>query len=123
MTVAPLVGYRALRAVNAFHTLLMGLKMTPAYIGEPYEKFFEAFEDMPEAEKEKLLRLAVTLVPMTEEEVLAIAEFAKDSNGIAVRKEAVAGMKPDQLFEIVVMVGMEISRVKIDILSKDEKKK
>ena len=48
MEVAKLEGYKSLRALNAFHTLMLGLKMLPAYGAIPYEEFYQTMSEMPD---------------------------------------------------------------------------
>lgn len=123
MKVLPLVGFKSLKALNAFHTLLLGLKMLPAYVEMPYEKFYESFDEMSDAEKENCVRQAVLHVPLNEEEFQALAGFATDANGIGISKENIANFTPDQMYEMLVAVCLEIGKIKIEILTKAEKKK
>ncbi len=122
-TVLPLQGYASLRALNAFHALLLGLKMLPAYIGEPYEKFYEGFRTKTEGEKETLLREAVAFVQLSPEEVAALVSFCTDKNGIPFSAINQKNLTPDEMFEVIVAVCMEIGKIKIDLVSEDEKKK
>lgn len=119
----PLQGYKSLRALNAFHALLLGLKMLPAYMAVPYVEFYAAFETKTDAEKETALREALAFVQLSPEEVEALISFATDANGIPYGPANLANLKPDELFELIVAVCMEIGRIKIDLVSKDEKKK
>lgn len=119
----PLVGMKSLRALNAFHTLLLGLKMLPAYFQLDYVTFFESFEEKTEAQKETLLREAAAFVQLSDDEVHALVSFSTDVNGVAYGPSNVANLKPDELFEVIVAVCMEIGRIKIDLVSAAEKKK
>ncbi len=123
MRVLPLVGFKALKALNAFHTLLLGLKMLPSYVDVSYEKFYEGFDEMSDTEKENAVRQAVLHVPLTEEEFQALAGFATDSNGLAISQLNLANFSPDQIYEMLVAVCLEIGKIKIEILTKSEKKK
>lgn len=123
MRILPLKGYKSLKALNAFHTLLLGLKMLPAYQLEDYETFYEGFSHRSEAEKERLLKEAVLFVPLQSEEVEAIIAFATDKNGIPYSEVNQKNMTPDELVECIVAVCMEIGKIKIELLSNDEKKK
>ncbi len=119
----PLQGYKSLRALNAFHTLLLGLKMLPAYMAEDYQSFFAAFKEKGEEEKERNLREAASFVQLSPEEVGALVSFATDANGIPYSEVNQGNLGPVELFEIIVAVCMEIGRIKIDLVSEDEKKK
>ncbi len=122
-TVLPLQGYNSLRALNAFHALLLGLKMLPAYIDEPYEKFYEGFRTKTETQKETLLREAVAFVQLSPGEVEALISFSTDRNGVPYSAFNQKNLTPDEIFEVCVAVCMAIGQIKIDLVSADEKKK
>lgn len=88
-----------------------------------YQTFYASFEKMDDAQKEKMLREAVAFVQLSPEEVDAVLCFATDKNGIAYTDVNKGNLTPDELFEIIVAVGMEISKIKIELVSSDEKKK
>lgn len=121
--ILPLIGTKSLRALNAFNVLLLGLKMLPAYLAEDYETFYASFAGKTEAEKEKLLREAVVFVPLAEDELAALVCFATDKNGVPYTAVNIKNLTMEALFEVVVAVCMEIGRIKIDLISEEEKKK
>lgn len=123
MKVLPLVGYKSLRALNAFHTLLLGLKMLPIYLNEDYVSFFASFKEKDDGAKEDALRQSIAFVQLSTEEVEAVVSFATDSNGIPYAASNIKNLKPDELFEIIVAVCMEIGRIKVELVSEEEKKK
>lgn len=120
--VLPLKGYKSLRALNAFHSLLLGLKMLPAHMAEDYQTFFAAFKERTDAEKETSLREAAAFVQLSSEEVDALVAFATDANGVPYSEVNQKNLTPADLFEIIVAVCMEIGRIKIDLVSEQEKK-
>lgn len=122
MKVLPLKGYKSLRALNAFHALLLGLKMLPAYIQVSYEEFYASFSDKTEADKERLLREAAVFVQLGEDEVAALASFCTDKNGIPYSAINIGNLSAQELHAIVVAVCMEIGRIKIELVTEDEKK-
>ncbi len=122
MKVAELKGFKSLRALNVFHTLMLGLKMLPAYMTEQYEEFYEKLSKMEPASQEKLIREAALFVELQKEEVEALVCFCSDPNGVPYSKENLASLGPDQILEVIVSVCMEISKIKIDIISEREKK-
>lgn len=123
MQVLPLKGFKSLRALNAFHSLLLGLKMLPAYMLIPYEKFYAEFAAKTEGEKETLVREAALFVQLEEDEVGALLSFTADANGIPYSAINLRDLKPDAIHEMIVAVCMEIGRIKITLVSEDEKKK
>lgn len=121
--VLPLKGYKSLKALNAFNALLLGLKMLPEFLAIDYASFFDSFKEKTEGEKETLIRQAVAFVELDESEVLALVSFCCDANDVPYEPLNLSNLKPDELHEIIVSVCMEIGRIKIDLVSEDEKKK
>jgi len=121
--ILPLKGYASLKVLNAVNALLLGLKMLPEHVKTDYPTFFERFTEMPDSEKETLLRKAVAFVEIAKDEVEAIISFATDRNGVPYSAVNLKNLGPDEIHEIIVAVCMEISRFKIDLVSEDEKKK
>lgn len=121
--VLELKGFKSLRALNAFHALLLGLKMLPAYQSLSYEDFFAGFKDKTDGEKETCLREAAVFVQLAEDEIEALVCFCTDKNGVPYSSVNVKNLKLDELHEIIVAVCMEIGRIKINLVSEEEKKK
>jgi hypothetical protein len=96
--------------------------MLPAYIMEDYETFYGSFKEKSDAQKEKLIREAALFVQLNQDEVEAILSFAADQNGIPYSAVNLKNLNPGELHEIIVAVCMQIGRIKIEIVSEDEKK-
>lgn len=122
MKTRPLVGFKSLKALNVFSTLMMGLKMLPAYRAESYEAFLERVHAMPPEDQEKMIRQAAVFVDLEQEEVEALACFAEDANGIAFGPANLKTMGPVEIVDLIVLVCMEIAKIKVDFISEDEKK-
>jgi hypothetical protein len=122
MKVLELKGFKSLKALNAFHALMLGVKMLPAYQGEQYEEFYARIKGLEEKDQEKVIREAVLFVELQKDEVEALISFCADVNGVPYTAMSLKTMKPDHLVEIIVAVCMEISRIKIDFVSEAEKK-
>lgn len=120
--VLELKGYKSLRALNAFHALMLGLKMLPSYMGESYEEFFLRIQSMPPEDQKKMIREAALFVELQKEEVEALICFCADKNGVPYVSENLKGLAPDQILEIVIAVCFEISKIKIDFVTDTEKK-
>jgi hypothetical protein len=123
MKVLPLKGYKSLRALNVFHTLLLGMKMLPINVFKSYEEYFKEFDLMTEEQKETLIREAVLFVELTPDEIEAILSFCCDSNNIPFERSNIASLTADKIHEMIVSVCLEISKIKIDMVSENEKKK
>lgn len=120
--VTPLKGYKSLKALNAFHALMLGLKMLPSYMGETYEDFYAKVALMDLDSQEKLIKEAALFVELQQDEVSALMSFATDANGVPYSPENMKNLKPDELINIIVAVCLEISKIKIDFVSESEKK-
>ncbi len=122
MRVLELKGYKSLKALHAFHALMLGLKMLPSYIAESYEDFYDRVSKMPEVDQEKLIREAALFVELQKEEVESLLSFCADANGVPYSPENLKNLGPKELHEIIVAVCVQISKIKIDLVSTDEKK-
>lgn len=122
LDVLPLVGYKSLRAFNAFHALMLGLKMLPQYIGEDYEKFYSRLDKMEPEDQKKMIKEAALFVELDKTEVEAIICFCCDPNGVPYTKENLKSLAPNQIIDIIVAVCMEIVSIKVDFVTEDEKK-
>lgn len=122
LRVLELKGYKSLRALNAYHALMLGLKMLPQYMGETYEEFYARVEKMSKADQQKMIREAALFVNLEKEEVEALVCFCTDKNGIPYQAANLDNLKPDELHEVIVAVCTAISEIKIDFVSSNEKK-
>jgi hypothetical protein len=116
-------GFKSLKALNAFHALILGLKMIPQYQALSYEDFLASIELMAPSDQEKIIRQAATFVELQKEEVEAIISFVADDNGVPYGPANIKNLNPLQLVEVIVAVCKEIAAIKIDLIDEDEKKK
>jgi hypothetical protein len=123
MKVLELRGLKSLRVMNVFHTLILGLKMIPQYAHETYEDFYSKVAMMTPDDQEKIIREAVLFVELDQSEVEAALEFATDANGIPYRAENIKNLGPKEIMEAIVAVCMEVAKIKVDLVSENEKKK
>jgi hypothetical protein len=123
MQVLELKGIKALRALNVFHTLMLGLKMLPMHANVPYDKFFDEFQDKPDDEKMKMVRQAALFVELTKEDVEALAFFVADANGVRYQPANINNLSATDILDMVVAVAFAVGQIKIDSLSEEQKKK
>ncbi len=122
MKVLELKGYKSLRAMNAFHTLILGLKMLPSYAMESYEEFYSKVDLMPDSDQEKLIREAIVFVNLSQEEVEALLSFATDKNGVAYSAVNIKNLGPQDIMEAIVPVCLAIAKINVSLVTEDEKK-
>lgn len=122
MKVAELKGIESYRALNVFHKLMLGLKMLPSYFHLPYADFYEGIAAGTDESKEKIIREAALFVDLEPGEIETLACFCFDTNGVRYGKPSLKHLGPDQIFEIIVSVCVEISKITIDFVTEPEKK-
>ncbi len=122
MKVLDLKGYKSLKAFNAFHTLMLGLKMLPSYQMESYEDFLFKVDRMPEEDQEKCIREAAMFVTLQQEELEAILCFCTDKNGVPYGSANLKNLNPRELIDCIVAVSMEISKIPTGLIPENEKK-
>lgn len=116
-------GLDCIHACQAFHKLMFGLKMLPAYGGYTYEEFFSMIDAMSEADQEKMIREAIAFVKLENDELMDVVKWACDANGVRYSKENVKSLKPQDIHEILTAVCMVIAKEhRINFVSEDEKK-
>lgn len=112
-----------MRALNAFTTLLLGMKMLPANMHLTFEEWLSIVEGMDEYGRMKTLEYGARIVALDPEEVKALVCFCTDKNGIPYSAENLKTLGPGELVEVIVTVCMEIMQnVKIDLITEAEKK-
>jgi hypothetical protein len=121
-TVEPLVGLKSFWAMQSYHKLLLGIKMIPEYSQLAYEDFYAVVEMCSPEDKEKIIRKAVLLVNLESDEAYSLMAFCKDPNGVPYGRVNTTKMAPDEMFEILVSVCLEISQIKIKFVTEAEKK-
>lgn len=121
--VKELKGLESYWAFQAYHTLMLGLKMLPSYMTESYEDFYSRVQEMPPEDQRKLIHEAAIFVQLQKEEVEAIVSFCTDKNGVPYSKINMKNMKPDQYIEMIVAVCVEISKIEVNFVTDAEKKK
>lgn len=120
--VEPLVGYKSIRALNAFSALAMGLKMLPAYQLDTFEDFLSKVHAMSEEDQMKIIREGLMFVELSKEEVEAVASFVKDVNGVPYSSSNIHNLNTSQLVDVLAAVLFEIAQMEVDVISEDEKK-
>lgn len=122
MEVLELKGMKGYRAFQAFHKLMLGLKMIPAYLSESYEDFFNRASEMGEDDQERLIREAILFVDLEQYELEALLGHCPDPNGIPYTSASIKNLDPSQLVECMVAVCKTIIKIRVDFVGDAQKK-
>lgn len=117
-----LEGYESFLALQVWYKVMIGYKMFAPNAHFELEKFFEHLGDMDDAEKEKCVREALLITPLSKEDIELVSVFCSDANGVSFKQENMRKLSPSQVHDILAKVFMEITKIKINLLSEDEKK-
>lgn len=85
--------------------------------------FFEALKDCDELTRETILREALALVELDPDEVESILSFTTDSNGVPISRANIKNLPPDEIFERLLAVLLEVGKIRITLLTKEEKER
>lgn len=120
--VKELRGLESVWALNAYHTLVRGLAIEQACMGQEMDVTFAKFEALDAAGKERELRRAFSLVNLPEEDMQNLLLFALDANGIPYGKRTLKNIGPADLIEAMVAVCLEIAKITPRVCPEDVKK-
>jgi hypothetical protein len=122
MKTLELKGLKSYFALQAYGKLLLGLKMLPMYMGEDYVEFFKRIEAMSISDQENMIRQGSFLIDLTQDEIVSLARFVTDANGVPYGEENLKKLPPDEIFEIIVAVCLQCAKIKPKLTTDAEKK-
>lgn len=122
MEVLELRGLESVWAFNAYQTLLRGLALEQACLGQDMETTFANFEGLDLAGKERELRRAFSMVNLEKEDMLNLLTFVADVNGIPYAKKNLKNLGPTELTEAMLAVCLKISEIKPRLATEEVKK-
>ena len=120
--VKELRGLESVWALNAYHTLVRGLAIEQACLGQEMDTTLAKFEALDLAGKERELRRALTLVNLGEDDMRNLLLFALDVNGIPYGQRDCKKLGPAELIEAMVAVCLEIAKITPRVCPEDVKK-
>jgi hypothetical protein len=91
-------------------------------MGKSLEEFLSMIEEMPVADRKKIVREAVLVVTLERDEINSLMKFAADTNGVPFTQENTAKLSPKEFIEILDAVVQEIAAMEINFLTSAEKK-
>jgi len=108
-------GINGARAYHAALTFVRSIYYLPMICPErDYFKAVDWFDGLQDDEKRKMLKVAIDDGAMlSEEEIHAILLFAKDKNGVSLRKEVVKNLSAFEINEALLDVSCEIFKKKV----------
>ncbi len=107
-------GLKSPAGFQVLYTLLIGYYTVPTFDAKTdFNEFIKDFEAMPRERKKEVLKKAVCIVPLKEEEYLNVLYFAKDENGIHYTKENVDNLSYSEIMELVVEVCLAFAECKV----------
>lgn len=120
--VKELRGLESVWALNAYHTLVRGLALEQACLGQEVDTTLAKFEALDDAGKERELRRAFALVNLGADDMQNLLLFALDANGIPYAKRKLSALGPVELVEAMLAVCMEIAKITPKVCPNDVKK-
>ena len=122
MQVLELRGLESIWAFNAYQTLLRGLALEQACLGQDMDTTLANFEGLDLAGKERELRRALSMVNLEKEDMLNLLAFVADVNGIPYAKKNVKNIGPAELIDAMLAVCLKISEINPRLATEDVKK-
>lgn len=120
--VKELRGLESVWALNAYHTLVRGLAIEQACLGQETDTTLAKFEALDLAGKERELRRALTLVNLGEDDMQNLLLFALDANAIPYGRRNLKTLSPLELIDAMVAVCLEIAKITPRVAPEDVKK-
>ena len=110
--------FRGINGVRAYHaalTFVRSIYYLPMICPErDYSKAHDWFDLLSDEDKRKFLKIAIQDGAMlSEEEIYSLLSFAKDENGIPVKKEVIKHLQAFEITEILLDVACEIFKKKV----------
>lgn len=112
-----------MQAMYAYQKVILGLNMLPLNISKAYHEFASETRELTIEEQETLIRQGCIQVPLAKEEIEALLVFCADKHGVPYDHTNMGNLGPKELHECMVAVCMEMVKIDISLVSKDEKKK
>ena len=113
MKIKELKGLKAVKALNVYVKLVIGLALTHLNKEKTIEGFLKAFEEYAPEKRRELLKFACLIVQLEDDEIEALTRFAQDDNGIAYERPSLAYLKPSEVVNIMTDVALAVSEVKV----------
>ena len=120
--VKELRGLESVWALNAYHTLVRGLALEQACLGQEVDTTLAKFEALDDAGKERELRRAFALVNLGADDMQNLLLFAEFTNSLHSSIPGRSALGPVELVEAMLAVCMEIAKITPKVCPEDVKK-
>jgi hypothetical protein len=108
--------------MRAYSLALLGLKMLPEHMGKEFSEFYAEIEARGQEAIEAAIRHAVSFVALEDEEIENVLAFVTDANGVPISSANIKNLGPNEIKEAIVAVFIEISKIKVNLVTSEEKK-
>ena len=124
VTVKELRGLKSIYAVNALSSLVYGLAIEQAHLGQDIEETYAKFERLDEKEQREQLKHALRIVNLTQDDMLNLLYFALDANGVPFDENRVKNMAPTDIMDAMLEVACKVAKTvkKTRSITEDSKK-
>lgn len=116
------VGLESLRAFRAFHTLLLGMKMTPDNLAKSYEEFLKEIFEKNDEDKKNIITQALGFIEISESELESLIFLTYDTNNILIDKSTIKNLKIEDIVNRIVAVCLKFFQIDIFMINADLKK-
>lgn len=115
VNVEEIKGIKGLYGFKAMQTLLLSYYLLPEFKkkNQSYQDFLKEFSAMDETQKRDILNKALYFAGIDPKEIEALMCFCKDKNGISYSKANINNLTFEEIFEIIIEVCLEISKLKV----------
>lgn len=114
VTKEDLRGIKSPAGFQVLYTLLIGYYSVPTFGANPdFNEFVKGFEKASREERMEILKKAVCITPLKEEEYMNVLCFCKDANGIPYSSENIENLEYTEIMEKVVEVCLAYSDCKV----------
>lgn len=112
VTVKELRGLKSVWAFNAYYSLVYGLAVEQAHLGQDIETTFAKFEALPAEKKTEQLRHALKIVNLSKDDMLNLLAFAVDKNGIPYAQRNLETLQPQEILDAILAVCVKLAELK-----------
>lgn len=112
-TATELKGIRSVRVMQITSMLMLGLLMLPINMNKKFDDFYSEILNYDDAAQRKVLEDAIRFVELKDDELMAVAGFARDANGLQIDKTNIGNYNPAEIMDLVVEVCLQVFKIDV----------